>query len=249
VDVFDEVTVTAQEPIPAEGGLVPFDAYLVSLWTGTDPCVAESAHTRVRVLKPDGSQVGSGEAVIGLTKHEQTRTTIRLETLPFFGSGTYWFTVEYRASEDQAWEQVAALPVDITLATSTEHTAEATPRAMGEVRSPGGASAGSEATTTRHDWLEHWIKEPGGWGLAVELSRLEREGWEIFSVGFVHWSANPGQYCIIARRPKQNSNPDTETDTFLECEECRRKPGMPVLCRSCLHNRAVIGRLWQRCQS
>ena len=32
-------------------------------------------------------------------------------------------------------------------------------------------------------------------------------------------------------------------EDFLECETCRAKPGTPVLCASCLHNRALISRL------
>ena len=28
--------------------------------------------------------------------------------------------------------------------------------------------------------------------------------------------------------------------TFMECDTCRPKPGSPILCRGCLHNRDVI---------
>ena len=27
---------------------------------------------------------------------------------------------------------------------------------------------------------------------------------------------------------------------FMECDSCRAKPGSPILCRGCLHNRDVI---------
>lgn len=30
---------------------------------------------------------------------------------------------------------------------------------------------------------------------------------------------------------------------FMECDTCRAKPGTPVLCSGCLHNRAAIGNL------
>lgn len=30
---------------------------------------------------------------------------------------------------------------------------------------------------------------------------------------------------------------------FVECEACRSKPGTPVLCDGCLHNRKLIGDL------
>lgn len=32
-------------------------------------------------------------------------------------------------------------------------------------------------------------------------------------------------------------------DDFMECGECNRKPGSPVMCRSCLHNRDLISKL------
>lgn len=29
---------------------------------------------------------------------------------------------------------------------------------------------------------------------------------------------------------------------FMECDTCRAKPGTPVLCAGCLHNRAALGK-------
>jgi hypothetical protein len=34
-----------------------------------------------------------------------------------------------------------------------------------------------------------------------------------------------------------------DPNLFIECDSCRAKPGTPVLCAGCLHNRAVIERL------
>jgi hypothetical protein len=34
-----------------------------------------------------------------------------------------------------------------------------------------------------------------------------------------------------------------ETTEFMECDTCRAKPGSPILCHGCLHNRAVINKL------
>lgn len=30
---------------------------------------------------------------------------------------------------------------------------------------------------------------------------------------------------------------------FMECDSCRAKPGSPLLCKGCLHNRNVISKL------
>ncbi len=36
------------------------------------------------------------------------------------------------------------------------------------------------------------------------------------------------------------------TFEFIECDACREKPGSPILCNSCLNNRAAIGSLKRR---
>lgn len=36
------------------------------------------------------------------------------------------------------------------------------------------------------------------------------------------------------------------TEEFLECDTCRAKPGTPVLCSGCLHNRSLIATLRQQ---
>lgn len=39
--------------------------------------------------------------------------------------------------------------------------------------------------------------------------------------------------------------PKSEEITFMECDTCRAKPGMPTLCSGCLHNRAIISNIQQ----
>ncbi len=36
---------------------------------------------------------------------------------------------------------------------------------------------------------------------------------------------------------------------FMECETCRAKPGTPLLCSGCLHNRTVIATLREDCKT
>lgn len=40
--------------------------------------------------------------------------------------------------------------------------------------------------------------------------------------------------------------PSKDKASFMLCETCSSKPGIPVLCKSCLHNREVIYRLASR---
>jgi len=37
---------------------------------------------------------------------------------------------------------------------------------------------------------------------------------------------------------------DPQMDDFWECKACAVKAGTPTLCSSCLHNRALVRRLW-----
>lgn len=41
-----------------------------------------------------------------------------------------------------------------------------------------------------------------------------------------------------------SASKDPNKNEFWECEACRTKPGTPLLCKSCLHNRAIISKLW-----
>lgn len=38
-------------------------------------------------------------------------------------------------------------------------------------------------------------------------------------------------------------------DDFAECDTCRQKPGSPLLCERCLHNRALVSALKDRAQT
>lgn len=37
-----------------------------------------------------------------------------------------------------------------------------------------------------------------------------------------------------------------DSDRFMECDNCRVKPGSPILCDSCYHNRRLIDDLQRR---
>jgi hypothetical protein len=47
-------------------------------------------------------------------------------------------------------------------------------------------------------------------------------------------------------RGANSMSTDTEALEFRECPDCAAKPGLPVLCPSCCHNRAVITKLSRR---
>lgn len=44
-----------------------------------------------------------------------------------------------------------------------------------------------------------------------------------------------GQIMEILNPPDPNK--------FMECDSCREKPGSPILCKGCIHNRSLIEKL------
>lgn len=50
---------------------------------------------------------------------------------------------------------------------------------------------------------------------------------------------------LEAGKESGNEGEEEMTD-FMECKSCAEKPGSPILCKSCLHNRNVISGLCKR---
>lgn len=48
---------------------------------------------------------------------------------------------------------------------------------------------------------------------------------------------------LNARIRCESAEADNAREEFWECEDCSAKPGTPVLCKGCLHNRAAISEL------
>jgi hypothetical protein len=47
----------------------------------------------------------------------------------------------------------------------------------------------------------------------------------------------------IIRNKVLDPTPKEEEKVFMECDNCRSKPGAPYLCKGCLHNRTLIDKL------
>jgi hypothetical protein len=48
---------------------------------------------------------------------------------------------------------------------------------------------------------------------------------------------------ILECADRGEDKPLHTSEEFVECDQCRAKPGIPDLCRGCLHNRSLISAL------
>ena len=54
---------------------------------------------------------------------------------------------------------------------------------------------------------------------------------------------DPADYKSLEERDQEILQREAKKLEFVECDNCRRKPGMPTLCQGCLINRRTISRL------
>ncbi len=113
-DVIDRVTVG---PVGREVEIVlALPAEFVTLWMRSDYSTPETAVGRLRLLAPDGADLGGVPFNINLDEpHVRARSIIRMSGLPLRGSGIYNFIVEVHKPEQEEWEQVSVLPLEVVL--------------------------------------------------------------------------------------------------------------------------------------
>jgi len=111
-DVFEQVTLL--QPF-TEPGVMPIQGHLVTVWRRENLSLPAHCMGRVRVLAPDGTQVGkTNEYTIDLSKFSRLRQRVVYRTLPVRGEGTYEFVVEY-LDADQTWVEATRVPLDLAV--------------------------------------------------------------------------------------------------------------------------------------
>lgn len=107
-NVLEQITVDAE---PAEGLALPLPHETVTLWIRTDPEVPAAGRMRLRLVGPSGREFASHEQEIDLTDHEGFRSRNRFRVMPLMEEGQHWFRVDLRTEGEQAWQEVAAVPL------------------------------------------------------------------------------------------------------------------------------------------
>lgn len=99
----------------SEPGLIAIPMDLITLWTRSDLEKGERGRARMRLLAPDGSQLGGSVPYdVDLTAGHRLRNTTRLGALPFKGAGYHRFVIELEDA-DGKWQPVARVPLDVRL--------------------------------------------------------------------------------------------------------------------------------------
>jgi hypothetical protein len=113
-DTLETLTIKLGEPLPAEGGLIPFRTDVVSLWRRSDPAQPEKTMCKCEIVGPRGDTIiVTVEMEVDLSKERRFRSTFRTEVFPIRGSGTYRFNVSQKISA--AWVLAASLPLEVTV--------------------------------------------------------------------------------------------------------------------------------------
>jgi hypothetical protein len=118
IDVLEQVAVDLP-PLPEgkRGYLVPAKLEVVTLWYRSDTLVPERGRMRLRLLGPAGDDIHTIETDIDLTQHQRLRARAAMMALPVSITGVYLFVVEL--AHGQAWVEVARVPLEIAIRTST----------------------------------------------------------------------------------------------------------------------------------
>lgn len=119
-DVIEQVQVTIEGGwSPDAKSVLPIRLNLVTLWVRADYAVPAQGKARITVLSPAGDPLAKpGGYEINLADpYRRFRGRTRFGSLPVAGSGCYTFLVELQ-KEDEAWEPVAEIPLEVTIETS-----------------------------------------------------------------------------------------------------------------------------------
>jgi hypothetical protein len=124
LDVYEELTLSPVQPrtdSPPIGAAFRGQCDIVSLWWRSKPGTKERARMRVRLARPDGI-IGPEDVPIeiDLETGERARTVLKIEALPFWGTGVYRFLVELEGPEPNVWHQCASIPLMIKLGAAPE---------------------------------------------------------------------------------------------------------------------------------
>ncbi len=106
---------------PVGEAIIPVQAYLVTLWVRSPFEEPARGRARMRVLGPNGQQVGEALMYdVDLTEFPRLRNSIAFGGIPFGGNGVHSFVIEAEV-DDQRWQEKAKIPLEVV----TEQMGEA----------------------------------------------------------------------------------------------------------------------------
>jgi len=83
----------------------------LTLWMRSDMGTPEKFSAKVSIDSPAGSVMGGAEMIVDLTEFSRSRAKFKLDALPVYEPGVYWFRVSEQ--KDGQWSQVGSFPVEV----------------------------------------------------------------------------------------------------------------------------------------
>ena len=111
LDVVEEITVPDR---PKTDGVLACRLDIISLWARSNFDVADRGQTRVIFSSPSGKRREISISKVDLSEHQRARTIVQLQSLPVSEPGRHIFIVECQGEGETEWQQVAAVPVDVS---------------------------------------------------------------------------------------------------------------------------------------
>ncbi len=117
LEIADELSIqTIPEVQEADNPALLLDHQLVSTWDRSQRGKQEKFLVSVTVTTPDGETHDPFVQVQGdLEENVRTRLVIQIQSIPFRGSGTYWFNLRYHPTPDDEGSIVTRVPLDLKL--------------------------------------------------------------------------------------------------------------------------------------
>ena len=113
-EVIESLQLTTAAPVnfPAN---VPFEGTLVTLWARQRPDQPVTGQMRVRLLAPNGDQLGTFNSEIDLNRSTRNRVIGSMSGLRIAGEGVHEIEVAWRVDTHADWHVATSLPLEIAV--------------------------------------------------------------------------------------------------------------------------------------
>lgn len=114
IEVIERIEVGPQSD-PDQQMLLPIISNLVTLWSRRQVDTPVRGRVKTQFHDPSGAVMGEWEYDVDLTVERRTRNRARLPGLQVRGSGIHEWRILVWDDGDSAWEEVAAVPIEIVV--------------------------------------------------------------------------------------------------------------------------------------
>lgn len=115
IDVLEQLQAKGRRPPEGGSPAVPWNGELVTLWSRANYDSPAMGYARTTLESPTGQPLFEYQSEVDLTAHNRRRIRGKISVLPVPEDGLYFFRVFLRYEETANWDQVAEIPLEVTL--------------------------------------------------------------------------------------------------------------------------------------